>query len=213
VESDKKREYGWMAAVGAVLLAAVLLVRHFDKPLRHFMTQHSVLGVIVYITLNITDAVIAPGSTLTLIPVAAKAWGRLPAAFITVAGWTAGSLLAFFLARHWGAPLVSKIAPMSRVQRLKKYIPQRLFWSVVVLRFVLPMDVMSYVLGLFTRMPWLEYAGATALGLVPSALVLTYLGKTSHGYEIMMLAVAGAAIAGIVYSTHRQSGGRSKTRR
>jgi uncharacterized membrane protein YdjX (TVP38/TMEM64 family) len=205
VKSETKREYGSMAVIGVVLLAAVLLVRHFDVPLRHFMTRHNVFGVIVYMLLNIVDAVIAPGSTLTLIPVAARAWGRLPAAFVTVVGWTAGSMLAFFLARHWGAPLVGKIAPMSRVRRLKKYIPRRLFWSVVLLRFALPMDVLSYVLGLFTNMPWLEYAGATALGLLPSALILTYLGRTSHGYEIMMLVVAGAAIGGMIYAAHRRS--------
>lgn len=203
--SDKKREYLSLTMLGAVLLGAVLIVRHFDAPLRAFMSQHGVLGVVVYILLNITDAVLAPGSTLTLIPVAAHAWGRLPAALITIVGWTTGSLVAFFLARHWGAPLVSKIAPMSRVRRFKKFIPRRLFWSVVFLRLVLPMDVLSYVLGLFTRMPWIEYGAATALGVAPSAFVLAFLGKTSHGFEIMMLAIAASAVVAIVYSTHRQS--------
>jgi uncharacterized membrane protein YdjX (TVP38/TMEM64 family) len=64
------------------------------------------------------------------------------------------------------------------VNRLRPYIPQRPFSSVVVLRLVVPMDVISYVLGLFAEMTWPSYGLATALGLIPSAFILTYIGKT-----------------------------------
>ncbi len=33
---------------------------------------------------------------------------------------------------------------------MERYIPEDLFWSIVLPRLVLPMDVMSYVLGLLT---------------------------------------------------------------
>src|SRR5213078_3231168 len=118
-------------------------------------------GGFVYFALNVLDAVLAPGLTLPLIPVAARAWGHIPAALVTIAGWTTGSLVAFLIARRWGYPIVRKITSIERVKRLKRYIPENLFWSVVVLRAVMPMDVLSYVLGLFTDMSWPSYIAAT----------------------------------------------------
>ena len=198
------REYLTLAIVAGVVVAALLLVRHYDAELRRFIEQHPARGVFIYISLNILDALVAPGATLPLIPIAAKAWGRIPAALVTVVGWTVGSLLAFLIARRWGASAVRKVTSYERVKRLKKYIPENLFWSVVVLRAVLPMDVISYVLGLFTAMSWASYLGATALGLVPSAMLLAYLGKLPHAYEIFTMCLGGVAVGWIVMAARKR---------
>jgi uncharacterized membrane protein YdjX (TVP38/TMEM64 family) len=73
------------------------------------------------------------------------------------------------------------------------------------------MDVISYVLGLFTEMTWTSYALATALGLTPSAFILAYIGKTPRAYDIIMFGIGGAALGWIVYSTRR--GARKPARR
>src|SRR3989442_3639266 len=151
-----------------------------------FINHHPFWGVFLYLILNVLDAVIAPGATLPLIPVAARAWGRVPAALVTTAGWTTGSLVAFLIARRWGYPLVRKLTSIERVKRMKRYIPEDLFWSVVFLRLLMPMDVLSYALGLFTDMKWHRYAFATALGVAPAAFVLAYLGRLTHIYELII---------------------------
>jgi uncharacterized membrane protein YdjX (TVP38/TMEM64 family) len=94
---------------------------------------------------------------------------------------------------------------MEQIKRLKPYIPvpKDLFWSVVILRTILPMDLISYVLGLFTDMRWSRYSLATALGLTPSAVILTYLGKTPHAYEIITVIIACAVATAIVFSVRR----------
>jgi uncharacterized membrane protein YdjX (TVP38/TMEM64 family) len=92
---------------------------------------------------------------------------------------------------------------MERVRRLRPYIPMHPFWSVVLLRLVIPMDVISYVLGLFTEMTWTSYAVATALGLTPSAFILTYIGKTPRAYDLIMFGIGGAVTGWIIYSTRR----------
>jgi uncharacterized membrane protein YdjX (TVP38/TMEM64 family) len=198
-----RREYLSLAIVAAVLVSSVWFVRTHAEPLKAFIDHHAVQGVAVYVALNILDAVIAPGATLPLIPIAARAWGRVPAAFITTIGWTAGSLVAFYIARRWGSPIVKKLTSMERVKRLRPYVPQRPFWSIVALRMVVPMDVISYVLGLFTEMTWWSYALATALGLTPSAFILTFIGKTPRAYDIIMFGIGGAVVVWIVYSTRR----------
>jgi uncharacterized membrane protein YdjX (TVP38/TMEM64 family) len=90
-----------------------------------------------------------------------------------------------------------------------KYIPDDLFWSIVLLRLVMPMDVMSYVLGLLTDISWSRYMLATAMGLTPSAFVLAYLGKLPHAYEIIMFGVGAAVVlAAALVSRHRRKGSR-----
>jgi len=204
-QRGRAREYISLAVVAAVIVAALLLARHYDAPLRRFIEGHPVSGVFLYILLNILDAMVAPGATLPLIPIASKAWGHIPAAFVTTVGWTIGSLLAFLIARRWGASVVRKISSYERVKRLRKYIPDNLFWSVALLRAVMPMDVISYVLGLFTEMPWLSYLAATSLGLLPSAILLAYLGKLPHAYEIFTLCLAAVAVVWIVLAARRKN--------
>ena len=138
---------------------------------------------------------------------AAEAWGRVPAALVTTAGWTLGSLIAFLIARRWGYPIVKKLTSRERIRQMGKYIPDDLFWSIVLLRLVMPMDVMSYVLGLLTDISWSRYMLATAMGLTPSAFVLAYLGKLPNAYEIIMLGVALAVIVAAILIARRRKGG------
>src|SRR5947208_13570543 len=112
-------DYRGLAIIGCVLIAAILLVRMHAEPIRGFIEAHPFLGVFLYILLNILDAVLAPGATLPLIPVAAKVWGRIPAGLVTTIGWTAGSLIAFGIAREWGLPIVRKVTSLERLRRAK----------------------------------------------------------------------------------------------
>ena len=200
----KRREWISIGIVATVLVAAVWLVHQHADDIKRFIDAHPVSGIVLYLVLNIIDAVAAPGATLPLIPVAAHSWGHFGAALLTTAGWTAGSLIAFLIARRWGAPVVRKLTSMQRVKRLKTYVPKDLFWSIVVLRMFMPMDVISYVLGLFTNMTWSSYAIATALGLTPSAFLLAYLGKTPHAYTLITIVLGCGVIAAIVASTGRR---------
>ena len=72
-EQSGRREYVSLAIVVAVLVAAVWLARSHAEWLKEFIDHHAIQGAAVYIALNIIDAVIAPGATLPLIPIAARA--------------------------------------------------------------------------------------------------------------------------------------------
>jgi len=198
------KEYGTLAIIAVALMGVVLVVRAHNTELTRFVDQRPRVGGTVYVLLNVLNAVLAPGVTLPFIPVAARAWGPVPAAILTIVGWTAGSLVAFLIARRWGYPLVRKLTSIERVKRLRRYIPEDLFWSVVLLRMVMPMDVISYVLGLFTDMKWSRYLAATALGVAPSAFVLAFLGKLTHAYELITFGIGGAAVVWIVISARHR---------
>jgi uncharacterized membrane protein YdjX (TVP38/TMEM64 family) len=203
-----RRELAWLATIAAVLVTALVVVRANAGSIARFIDDNPSWGVVLYIALNVVDAVFVPGATLPLIPVAVRAWGRVLAALVTTVGWTAGSLIAFLIARRWGSPIVRKFVPMERLRGMKRYIPEDLFWSITLLRLVLPMDVISYVLGLFTDISWAKYAGATALGLIPSAFVLAYVGKLSYAYDLIAFGVGAAfVVASIMLARRRRRPG------
>jgi uncharacterized membrane protein YdjX (TVP38/TMEM64 family) len=200
-----RKEYLWLALLAGGLIGAIFCVRARAEAIRSFIDAEPFWGLFLYILLNILDAVVAPGATFPLIPVAVHIWGRVFAAFATMAGWTAGSLIAFLIARRWGSPIVKKLTSIQRVRGMRRYIPEDLFWSIVLVRLVLPMDVISYVLGLFTDIGWSRYIMATALGLTPSAFLLAYLGKLPHAYEIIALGVGGAfVVAALLIASRRK---------
>jgi uncharacterized membrane protein YdjX (TVP38/TMEM64 family) len=136
--------------------------------------------------------------------VAVHAWGRVIAALVTTAGWTAGSLIGFLIARRWGYPIVRRITSIERLRGMKRYIPEDLFWSITVVRLVLPMDLISYAVGLFTDIGWSKYIAATALGLMPSALLLAWLGKLPHAYELIAFGIGGAVAGAYVVIVRRR---------
>jgi len=202
--STRRREYVWLAIVAAALVTSIVLVRMHEDAIKIFIDQNPFLGAILYIFLNILDAVLAPGATLPLIPVAAHAWGPVLAAIVTTIGWTVGSLIAFLIARRWGYPIVKKLTSMERLRQMKKYIPEDLFWSIVVLRLFMPMDIMSYVLGLFSDISWSRYVLATALGVAPMAFVLAYVGKLPNAYDVITFGVGVAVVAAYVIVARRR---------
>ena len=70
-----RKEYASLAVVGGVLAAAVWLARSHADTLKQFIDEHAIQGVVVYIFLNVLDAVVAPGATLPLIPRASMTSG------------------------------------------------------------------------------------------------------------------------------------------
>jgi len=65
------------------------------------------------------------------------------------------------------------------------------------------MDVISYVLGLFTDMSWGRYVLATAIGLAPSAFLLAWLGRLPNAFTIMTLGVAAMMVAAFIVVVRR----------
>jgi uncharacterized membrane protein YdjX (TVP38/TMEM64 family) len=136
--------------------------------------------------------------------VAVHAWGRVIAALVTTVGWAAGSLIAFSIARRWGYPIVRKLTSIERLRGMKKYIPEDLFWSIALMRLVLPMDLISYAVGLFTDISWSKHTAATALGLLPSAMLLAWLGQLPHAFELIAFGIGAAVAAAYVAIAHRR---------
>lgn len=132
-------------------------------------------GVFLFFLVTLIAVVAAPLSTLPLMPLAVTLWGSFMAAVLSIAGWTVGAAIAFGLARRYGKPLIQKIMPFEKIRHIEKRIPERrIFFSIVLLRMALPVDVLSYALGLFSIVPFSVYILATLIGVTPFAFFFAY---------------------------------------
>lgn len=148
-------------------------------------------GMLFYILITIIAIVIAPISTMPLLPIASNLWGVFSAAILSIIGWTVGAYIAFIIARTYGIPIVKQFIPIEKINKLEKMVPrENIFWSVVFLRMVIPVDILSYALGLFSKMKTKNYVLATLIGVSPFAFIFAYLGKLPFYYQILAILIA-----------------------
>jgi len=194
-------------AVGFIIALFILssyIANLYIDELKDFAFSNYKTGVLVYIFIFTLSIVIAPISSLPLIPLASNVWGWQLAAIYSVVGWTIGDIIAFLLSRKYGKPLIKKLISLKEVERAEKFIPEHhIFISVVLLRMTLPSDGLSYALGLFSNIKFKTYVLATIIGSLPFAFVFAYLGTLSVKWQILGLTVSFILVGIIMYTGYR----------
>lgn len=138
-------------------------------------------GMLAYFLVGIISTVFAPINSLPVIPIAVTLWGPMMTASISIASWTTGSIMAFVIARKFGRPVVSFILNMDhrKMTKMEEWADildnKYLFWQVIVMRIFIPVDFISYAIGMLSTMKILPYSIATLIGVTPSAIILAYL--------------------------------------
>ncbi|MAG79102.1 hypothetical protein CMI40_01875 [Candidatus Pacearchaeota archaeon] len=144
-----------------------------------------------YILITVVAVVIAPISATPLLPLASNLWGWLIAAILSIIGWTIGSLIAFVIARIYGLSIIKKFISIEKIRNIEKKIPDtNIFWSIVFLRMILPVDILSYTLGIFSKIKTRDYLLATIIGVAPFAFVFAYLGRMPLLYQVISFFIA-----------------------
>ena len=185
---------------GALAFVSVFAIAsHFASAYRAPLTALVALGgswsIVAFVAITALFVVfVIPLDIVVLIPIGAQVFGPLPTALMSIVGWTLGSGIVFALARRYGVPFVAWLIGASRVERLRSRVPNGdLFWSVVLLRMLVPVDLLSYALGLFAPLSWGRYVGATALGVAPFGFYFAYVGTLPLRYQI------GALVAALLF--------------
>lgn len=193
-------KYGKKEIIVFVLIALMFIAssyfsfKYFSL-LNEFIQIKGVIGMFLYVLLEISSIVIVPITTFPLLPIAVVIWGSLIATILNITGWMIGASIAFWLARKYGRPFVSRFIKVEQINRLEKMVQrENIFWSIVILRMSMPTDILSYTLGLFTNIPMNVYLVATFFGLVPFAFIFAYSVSLSIWHQIGALALSAALI-------------------
>lgn len=162
-------------------------------------------SMIGYIVIVIMSIVVAPVSALPLLPIASQLWGWWTAGILSIVGWSIGSMIAFSLARKYGVQLIKKFISLEKILKYERVIPkENIFLSIVFLRMSVPVDVLSYALGLFSRISFSRYTLATVIGITPFAFIFAYAGTLPLYYQLVTFLIAIMMILiGLVFLRYR----------
>lgn len=180
----KIKEFAGIVIFILFFVVGMFVAREFSGDVVTYLSS-GVPGMAMYVLVGIVATVIAPISTIMLIPVATVLWGPFTVAVLSVIAWTIGSVIAFVMARRFGKPLVVRFANLQNIEKYEKALgDEYLFWSVVFLRMAVPVDILSYAIGLFTSIRIDIYIAATIIGIMPFAFILPFAAQASLGFQI-----------------------------
>ncbi len=173
---DLRPSLGALVWILLLFALAIVLARTYAAPIGAALTHHSRLGLLVFVGSTALAVVLPLFSNLPLVPFAVLLWGPAWTALLIVLGWVAGATLSFVIGRHLRPRVLRMFPKVARYAQIDDLIhPQHRVASLIVLRMTFPMDILSYVLGLFSHKTTLfENALSTAVGGVPFALLFGF---------------------------------------
>jgi len=189
----KKETINSIISLFIIIILFIFLSFYIQTNLSIFtrLIGSSVLGMTIYVLLLIVESVIAPISGVPLVPLASNLWGWKIAGFLTVIGWLIGAIFCFLIARRFGVPIVKRLVPIEKLNKLEKHSNNyNLFWGIVFLRIAIPSDILSYAIGLFSNIDLKKYSVATLIGFAPLAFIVAYAGTMPIVYQIILLIIA-----------------------
>ena len=185
-----------------IIVSLFLLLSYFVQTNIDFFVKHierSFTGMLFFVIIAILEVVFAPISIIPLIALVSNIWGPVTAALLSAVGWTAGSVIAFLIARNLGVSFVERFVSLKNIHYIEERIPHKhVFFGVIFLRFMFPIDLINYAVGFFTKMPVISFAFASLIAVTPLAFVFAYLGRLPLQLQIILLGLGGISLV-IVY--------------
>lgn len=167
----------------------------WDAPvemLELYIGDHVFIGALVFCLVMIVATVIAPVTIFPMIPMIAPVLGPFVTGLASVIGWTIGAVVAFLIARHAGRPVLSKFISLDSLERYEALIPHEArFLTIVLLRMMIPVDVLSYALGFISSVSIAEYTLATVVGVSYFSFAFAYLGEAALEQDTRLFVVLG----------------------
>lgn len=193
---------------GILVLTIFILISYFLQMNLELIENNldiGLLGIFLYIFITAFATVVAPISAIPLLPVAVILWGWANAAMFSIIGWTIGSVIAFIIARKYGVKIVKRFVSLEKIRYYEKFIPQKdLFIGIILIRIFLPVDLLSYLLGIFSKVNLKTYAVATFIGVTPFAFILSYVGSLPILYQALSFVIGGIAFLMLYYRFNKK---------
>ncbi|MEX0918790.1 MAG: VTT domain-containing protein [Candidatus Paceibacterota bacterium] len=181
----------------AVIVLVILVVGWDIQKITDTLQAYPTWGPVLYVMSHVVSTVIAPLASLPLVPFATVAWGILATSLLNIIGWWIGSLIAFEISRTLGRPFISVFMPLDRANAwIRQFSDKTHFVSIILTRLMLPVEIPSYILGLFPAISFRVYAIATLIGIIPFAFIWSILGKAFLEQTWVLFSIT--ALGGII---------------
>mmetsp|Transcript_1477 Transcript_1477/g.2238 ORF Transcript_1477/g.2238 Transcript_1477/m.2238 type:complete len:275 (-) Transcript_1477:474-1298(-) len=184
---------------GLILLASIISVAVVFRVYEHvfsivaWIKKHGTVGPMVFSLVHMfLTVLIFPGGPLCFI--AGFIFGPLIGTLVIYVGEMAGAFVAFFLGRSLFHEMVERYASHHPKFALMEKATAAQGWKIVCLIRLSPMfpfGIMSYLLSV-TKIEFVTYAWASAVGVLPSTWLFVYIGSTAEGIHDLSTGFGGA---------------------
>lgn len=171
------------------------LITEYHAVIQNLIAHTEPWGRLLYVLFIVFEAIVAPLNSIPFVPIATGAWGVGWAIFLTLIGWMIGSTIAFLLAQRFGPPIVRHFGSLAKIQDYSRLVPDHhQFIAIVIIRLFIPIDLMSYAIGLGTFVRLRTYLWASLIGYLPWAFVWSYASTFSLGEQLLLILVGLIAL-------------------
>jgi uncharacterized membrane protein YdjX (TVP38/TMEM64 family) len=197
-----------ISIAGVFVLAGAVYVFVVYSPtdtLMSIVQENRVLGAVLLGFIMFMTTVIAPLTSLPLVPLVAPFLGPFTTGVACFVGWTLGAVVAFLVGRYYGQPFMAKFIDMKTINKYETYIPPDTgFMLIVLLRMIIPVDVLSYALGIFsTTVSLYRYTLASMVGILWFSFAFAYFGDALKKHNYVLLAgISVASVVILLFSWH-----------
>lgn len=189
-----------------LFIGADILTDTYTEELTTFIQRYGTEGEILFIALAMMAVVIPVWSNIFLLPFGTMTWGPFLTALFCITGWFFGSVVSFYIARTYKEWLLTKYTSLRKYEFIDSLIPkEHVSLSLIFLRMTMPVDILSYGLGLFSkRITWEQNAITTLIGITPFAFMFSYIGVFKTFTQIAIFVVTFSLFTLFVYIRKRK---------
>lgn len=185
----------------------IFSIFHDEVQLARFIHQLGRWAPLVTILLHIAQVLFAPIPGQALDIVNGYLFGPWLGTLFSIIGLGIGSVLAMWLARRFGRPLVERFVEPKILARLDGFSQQRgaLFVFLIFLFPFLPDDAVCFIAGL-TPIPLIELVLLAVVGRLPGVFVANWVGASTVGFSPVHWFVLGVVtlVVGVVFWRYRE---------
>lgn len=198
MKGDKKNLKGIFSITLVILF--FLIVSYLSQT---FIEQMSMaegpVFAFIYFLLVILEIILGFVTVIPLVPLALGLWGFVVTFILTWLGWVVGSAIIFYISRKFGVRFVKKFYSLERIHKYEEMLSEKgSFFSIVVIRLLLPIDALSYAVSIFSKVKFSTYILATAVGYAPWVFSLAYFGSISFEKQLVIF-FGGLVLILLVY--------------
>lgn len=191
--------YGARTLFILVVLISLVSLWYTPGDVRALLSANPVIAAGLYAFLMCVATVVAPIALLPTVPLVAPILGPVVTGFSCWIGWTVGAVIAFLIARHGGRPFLLRVIDLASLERFESRLPHTVHGALIVaLRLALPVDVLSYALGLFSNVGLFTYTIASALGIFWFSFAFAYLGY-AYSEDRAVLFLLFSVVSAIIF--------------
>lgn len=174
-----------LAIVIGLFILVSLIVNHNLGFFKDLIQDNYILGIVVFILFEVVSIVIAPITSIPLIPIASMTYGVFLTSIFNIVGGIIGSMIDFWIGRSFGKRFAARFVSIEQAESAIQAISKKnKFLTMIILRMIAPPDVLSYGLGIFTKIGYGFFIITMIIGIVPGSVYIAFLGSLPILYQL-----------------------------